>query len=78
MDREMCIKNPNSKYFGQTKCHVCRREYKWVENDNAELIVENISLEGNNTFIDFKLIASCPMCGHKCIYKVSADGKEFR
>ncbi|SHE61857.1 hypothetical protein [Clostridium fallax] len=78
MNRNMCSRNVKEKYFGIEKCAICGEKFKWVEDENAELIVYTKSYDGNKVFLDFDLIAKCTKCLHKCKYKVSTDGEKYR
>lgn len=78
MSRAMCIKNKNGMHYGEVVCHVCKNDYKWIEDENADVEVEYISIDGNNTFIDIKVIAKCPSCNYRCPYPFSVKGDEYR
>lgn len=74
----MCSKDNDEKYYGECECAICRKNFKWTEDQNADVIVNSVSLEGAKTFLDLEVIAKCSHCNHKYKYYWKAKGDEYR
>ncbi|MEY8417060.1 hypothetical protein AAK964_12220 [Tissierella praeacuta] len=68
MKRIICKKNDEGKHYGEVECVVCKKQYNWIEDENADVVLEYITIDGYEEFYDLKVTAKCPHCNYKYPY----------
>lgn len=62
-------RNENNKLYNDIKCGICKNGFRWVEEENADVVVEKILYNGNEDIFLLEVIAKCPHCGYKVKYR---------
>ncbi len=76
--RVMCDKDKHGNHSGTTTCFICKKDFTWTEGENAEVVVREVSIEGQNVYLDLNAIAKCPHCYYRYTYLASIRRDEFR
>lgn len=78
MGRLLCKKNKMGKHYDNVNCAVCKKEYNWVEDENADVLVEKIFIDGLQKFIDINVTAKCPYCNYRYTYLYRIKQNQYR
>ncbi|AUN22524.1 hypothetical protein EXN00_09750 [Clostridium botulinum] len=71
-------RNKNNKLYNTIECSVCRKEFKWVEDMNAEVIVDKILQDNEKNIFVLDVVAKCPYCGYKVKYIQQTIDNRYR
>lgn len=71
-------RNNKGKYYDRLICAICGVSFDWMEEDNAILMVKQISIDDKKRYLETDVVAKCPNCGYRYLYLYRILDKQYK